>query len=75
MVLYRCRILGCRHESLQEAQRVHGICNAPDCDEPIAGWCSVCGLKVCAPLHGSRHGDDRRFVCRRCYWREKGETS
>ncbi len=66
-VPYTCPVLGCTHPSREWAQRAHGLCSVPDCDEPIQGWCAVCGLKVCAPLHGGSDGDGR-FLCARCRW-------
>jgi hypothetical protein len=44
------------------------------CDAAIQGWCETCGLSVCAPLHGSQRDETDRFMCSRCYGREKGEA-
>jgi hypothetical protein len=70
---YRCSVLGCSHVGLVAAQLAHGICSVDDCDGPIQGTCALCGLQVCAPLHGALR-DDERFTCSRCHWREKGEA-
>lgn len=69
---YTCAVLGCTHADLTGAQRVHGICSAPDCDQPIATWCAVCGIQVCSPLHGDRNTDGT-FRCHQCRWGERDQ--
>jgi hypothetical protein len=71
---YTCPVLGCTHATLTEAQRLHGICSAPDCDEAIQGWCARCGIKVCAPVHGGRDPDGT-FRCQVCRWGERDQPT
>lgn len=53
--------------ALIRARAAYGICSAPDCDQPIACWCTRCAAKMCS--HHARIvqlAPDYRAVVR-CY--------